>query len=72
MDATGEIVTTKGINRETAVDPPDGVWYTALRVRENRPDSARRDGRVAYCGALEKRCAAMHRGFESLSLRLNK
>ena len=29
----------------------------------------RRDGRVVDCGGLENRCAARHRGFESLSLR---
>ena len=28
-----------------------------------------RDGRVVDCGGLENRCAARHRGFESLSLR---
>ena len=30
-----------------------------------------RDGRVVDCGGLENRCAARHRGFESLSLRKN-
>ena len=29
----------------------------------------RRDGRVVECGGLENHCAAMYRGFESLSLR---
>ena len=28
-----------------------------------------RDGRVVECGGLENHCAAMYRGFESLSLR---
>ena len=31
-----------------------------------------RDGRVVDCGGLENRCAARHRGFESLSLRQNR
>ena len=31
-----------------------------------------RDGRVVDCGGLENRCAARHRGFESLSLRSDR
>ena len=33
--------------------------------------SLRRVGRVVECGGLENHCAAMYRGFESLTLRTN-
>ena len=32
----------------------------------------RRVGRVVECGSLENYCAAMYRGFESLTLRIKK
>ena len=34
--------------------------------------SLRRVGRVVECGSLENYCAAMYRGFESLTLRIKK